>query len=165
MNRTRAELMQRLIDMMSRSSFELRGADQLEWPQIELTMPQLRTLVFLRGSPRRMSDVAAMLGIGLSSATSMIERLESKGLVQRIHDPHDRRVVRCQLSDQGTAELERFWRVQASKMQAVADLLSHDELAKVVEAMEILVAAIVRHEQAIDPTPSEPPNTSQGVDL
>lgn len=165
MNVTRAELTRHLIDMMSRSSFELRGIDEPEWPQVELTMPQLRTLVFLRTAPQRMSDIAAMLGSGLSSATSMIERLESKGLVQRIHDPHDRRVVRCHLSDQGTAELERFWRVQTSKMQVVADILSHEELAKVVEAMEILVAAIERHEQAVDQTSSESPDTSQGVDL
>jgi DNA-binding MarR family transcriptional regulator len=164
MNATRAELTRHLIDMMSRSSFELRGTDQPEWPQVELTMPQLRTLVFLRNAPQRMSDVAAMLGSGLSSATSMIERLESKGLVQRIHDPHDRRVVRCQLSAQGTAELERFWRVQTSKMQVVADILSHEELAKVVEAMDILVAAIERHERARDRAASESPDISQGVD-
>jgi DNA-binding MarR family transcriptional regulator len=163
MNAARAELTQRLIDTLSHSSFELRGADQLEWPQVELTMPQLRTLVFLRAAPQRMSDVAAMLGSGLSSATSMIERLESKGLVQRIHDPHDRRVVRCQLSEQGTAELERFWRVQTSKIQVVADLLSDDELMKVVEAMEILGAAIERYEQA--QASAESPETSQGVDL
>lgn len=156
MNASKAELVGRLIEMMSRSSWELRGEEARDWPEVELTMPQLRTLVFLQRGPQRMSDIAALLGSGLSSATSMIERLESKHLVQRIHDPNDRRVVRCHLSEQGRTELERFWRVQNSKIEAVADLLSLAELTKVVEAMEILVRALERQGAMVDrPDPDQ----------
>jgi len=160
MNASKADLVQRLIDVMSRSAFELRREEPLDWPKVELTMPQLRTLVFLQPAPRRMSDIAAFLGSGLSSATSMIERLESKHLVRRIHDPDDRRVVQCHLSDEGRAELERFWRVQTSKINTVASVLSYEELVKVVEAMEILVAALERHENMIDGQGVEPSASS-----
>ena len=164
MNTSRDELVQRLIDTMSRSSFELRGEEARDWPKVELTMPQLRTLVFLRRAPRRMSDIAAFLGSGLSSATSMIERLESKRLVQRIHDPSDRRVVQCHLSEEGQTELERFWRVQSSKLKEVAGILSDEELTKVVEAMEILVAAFERHGNEIGGEGDESSAFTQGVD-
>ena len=164
MNMSRDDLVQRLIDTMSRSSFELRGEEALDWPKVELTMPQLRTLLFLQRAPRRMSDVAALLGSGLSSATSMIERLESKHLVQRIHDPSDRRVVQCHLSEEGQTEIERFWRVQTSKLRAVAGILSYEELLKVVEAMEILVAAFERHGTEIDGGGDESSAFTQGAD-
>jgi DNA-binding MarR family transcriptional regulator len=164
MNTSKVELVERLIEMMSRSSFQLRREEPLDWPKVELTMPQLRTLVFLQHAPRRMSDIAAFLGSGLSSATSMIERLESKQLVLRIHDPSDRRVVQCHLSEEGKAELERFWRVQTSKINVVADILSDEELTKVVDAMEILVAALERHDSSDDRESVASSEFTQGVD-
>jgi DNA-binding MarR family transcriptional regulator len=111
-----------------------------------------------------MSDIAAFLNIGLSSATSMIERLESKALVLRIHDPNDRRVVHCSLTEEGNDALERFWQVQTSKIKAVADILSHEELTKVVESMEILVTALERYDHETESRESLSAEFTQGAD-
>mgnify|MGYP001042657314 CR=1 FL=1 len=138
-------LVERLHRLTDRMATKMRGPAVDDWSELELTMPQLRALGYLGESARRMSDIAAYLGISLSSATSLVERLEGKGLVARVHDPVDRRVVMGHLTAAGQAELARFWRVRRSHIDAVAELLTPAELAKVVEALELMTAAFERH--------------------
>ena len=54
-----------------------------------------------RQGPTRMGVLSEHLGRGLPSVTSMMDRLVKKGLVERVLDPSDRRVVACQLTDEG----------------------------------------------------------------
>jgi DNA-binding MarR family transcriptional regulator len=119
-----------------------------EWPDVELTMSQLRTLLFLTEGPRRMSEIAANLGSSVSSATSMVERLESKDLVERRHDPDDRRVVMCHLTRYGKRDVERFWRLRQTRIRVLAHLLTAEELDRVVEAMQLVADALARAEHA-----------------
>lgn len=121
-----------------------------EWPDIELTMSQMRTLLFLTEQPRRMSEIAANLGSSLSSATSMIERLESKELVERRHDPNDRRVVMCHLTNLGHRDIERFWRLRQSRIRALAHLLTPDEFEQVISALQVISNALDRADKPID---------------
>ena len=80
-------------------------------------------------------------GCGLPSATSMVDRLVRKGLVERVQDPSDRRVVACQLTDEGRKAVERFWQVSRERRLALADALTLDQLEAVVPALEILTGA------------------------
>jgi DNA-binding MarR family transcriptional regulator len=154
------ELIERLGRLGGRMSALMRGTGE-DWAESELTMPQLRALSLLNEAPQRMSDVAAHLGSSLSSATSLIERLEGKGLVERVHDPVDRRVVMCHLTASGRAEVERFWQIKRSRLEAVADVLTPEELATVVDALEVLSAALERHSRRRGATTAgdQPPST------
>ena len=65
-------------------------------------MPQVRTHDSCSATgPKRMGDISTYLGRGMPSATSMIDRLVSKGLVERMADASDRRVVACRLTALG----------------------------------------------------------------
>ena len=119
-----------------------------DWSQVDLTMPQLRTLSFLAREPRRMGDIAAFLGSSVSSATSLVERLEGKDFVRRVHDPIDRRVVMCHIAPAGKELTDRFWHMQRLQLESVADILSVEELAQVVAGIEILATAFER--RAVD---------------
>lgn len=119
-----------------------------EWPDVELTMGQLRTLVLLAERPRRMSEIASSLGTSLSSTTSMIERLESRYLVARMHDLDDRRVVMCQITSLGHDEIERFWRFRQSRIRALANLLERDEFELVIGALQVVSDALARSEKS-----------------
>lgn len=114
------------------------------WPELELTMPQFRALLLLGQGPRRMGDLASHLGVSLPSATSVVERLVQKGLVERRDDPSDRRVVLCALTPRGREEVEKVWRAGQMRLEAVADALSTEELALVVRAMELVLEALRR---------------------
>jgi len=63
-----------------------------------------------------MSDLAAALGVPLSTATHTVDRLVEKGLVVRNRSEQDRRVVQVEMSDPGKA-LQASLR---SKHQAMA---------------------------------------------
>ena len=127
-----------------------------DWSDIELTIPQLRTLVLLRNEDRRMTQIADYLGTSLPSATSMIERLFDKGLVERMADDRDRRVVACRLTTLGKEEVERFWQLEQMSMIRLADQLDADELGTGVKAMELLLQAAKRAQSAhVERTGSE----------
>jgi len=112
--------------------------------ELELTKAQLRALLLLRLGPKRMSDVAAHLGTSLSSATSLVDRLVAKELVERAEDPSDRRLVICRLSPTGREGADRVYRMGLERVAALASALTPDELATVVRGMEVLAAAIQR---------------------
>lgn len=139
-----------LIKMLEQASRHLRSGVPETWPDVEMTIPQLRTLAVLASGPFRMSDIADHVGSSYSAATAMIDRMVEKGLVERMHSTTDRRVVTCTLSPLGRKTLDEIWGVQRDGMRTVAGVLTDDELDVVVRAMEILAASAERI------TPSKP---------
>ncbi len=144
MNRRKEELVdqflrlaQRIVDRLSMGSVEA-------WEGLEVTKPQLKTVLFLRESPRRMGDIAAHLGTTLSAATSLIDRLVAKGLVERFQDPEDRRVVMCRVSALGGENVERLYGAGRSQVAEAAKDLSIRELEAVVEGIGLLASAMER---------------------
>lgn len=120
------------------------------WLVMELTHAQLRTIMLLdeRG-PLRMSDISAHLGVGMPTVTSLVSKLERKGLAAREHDKRDRRVVQCFATPKGKAEAERFWRVRNEMITQVTDSLGDDELSAVAEALELIIRAALRSRKGV----------------
>ena len=85
------ELTQRLVDLVERISAQMRPESDEEWTDLELTMPQFRAICLLGQGPERMGNIAGHLSTSMSSATSMIDRLVDKGLVERAPDASERR--------------------------------------------------------------------------
>lgn len=65
----------------------------------ELTPPQ-GMLVFILNKHQQLkiSDISKKMGLSNSTVSSLVDRLESQGLVERIRSDQDRRVVLVQLS-------------------------------------------------------------------
>lgn len=135
------EQLGRLVDQFDRN---IRQGAPAAWPNIDLTLPQIRTLASLSDGPERMSDIAAQSGTSLSAATAMIDRLVEKGLVARSHDRRDRRVVICELTDAGRETLRSLWSIRQDSLRKLAEHMSADELQTVIAALEILVRASER---------------------
>ncbi|MCX6372765.1 MAG: MarR family winged helix-turn-helix transcriptional regulator [Actinobacteria bacterium] len=73
-------------------------------PAARLTGRQMKAVVFLahRGQVT-MGELAAGLAIGRAAASELVARLADKGVVSRVHDPADRRVVTVTLSARAEA--------------------------------------------------------------
>ncbi len=138
------KLTQELVDLVDRLSSQMRPESDEEWTDLELTMPQFRAICLLGQGPERMGNIAGHLSTSMSSATSMIDRLVDKGLVERAPDASDRRVVTCQLTDRGREEMDRFSRIHQLRLTRMAGRLTMEELQTVVDAMEILCSAAQR---------------------
>ena len=68
----------------------------------DLTGVETRTVELLgRLGACRMTELADQIGLAVSSATALVDRLETKGQVIRSRDDEDRRVVMVQLSPDG----------------------------------------------------------------
>ncbi len=107
-----------------------------------------------------MSGIASHIGSYLSLAKSIIDRLVDKGLVERIHDINDRRVVIFSLTTLKQEVVERFWHIHQMQIETVAAALTIEELKTVLKAMGILSEAISCHADAATARPSTTRNSA-----
>ena len=106
--------------------------------ETDLTLPQIRILYMLASSPVRITDIAQAQGMARANASSMVERLVRKGLVERVPYPNDRRVALACLTDKGRGAIEEVTRSEQSALEKVTAVLPDDELDVVAQALEIL---------------------------
>ena len=88
--------------------FQLLLADReflvAKWAEFGLTPSQGNLLHFLTpGGTTTMVALAKFLGCHDSNVTGLVDRLEARGLVERQHDPADRRVKLIALTAEGIA--------------------------------------------------------------
>lgn len=125
-----------VVDYLNRQ-VHISGLD--DWESLNMTIPQLKTLVLLeRSGPLRMGNIASYLGRALSATTTVVDRLVEKKLVDRAWDPSDRRVVICRLTDSGKQEMDCFWRIRREHLQMMVDFFDEDQLETVVKGLEII---------------------------
>jgi DNA-binding MarR family transcriptional regulator len=70
---------------------------------LDLSLAKLGVLTNLveAGEPLPLSELAACRKCVRSNMTQLVDRLEAEGLVRRVDDPNDRRIVRAELTAQG----------------------------------------------------------------
>ncbi|MXY20003.1 MAG: MarR family transcriptional regulator [Dehalococcoidia bacterium] len=141
---SREDSVEKLVEYMTRIQRHLRARRAAAWLEQDLTMQQAKTLFFLADGPRRMSGIAKRFGVETPSATAMIHRLVTKGLVERGRDPSDRRAVICSLTTAGRETVEKFWSLRFARFEELAGELDEEELSKAVSGMEIILDAIRR---------------------
>ncbi len=142
MEEERRRLIEHIISIEQRMYRHLRTGPGPEWAAVELTMPQLKVLFLVAGGEgMTMTQVARTLGMTLPTATGVVDRLVSQGLVRRDDDPHDRRVVLLRPTEQGVALVEGLIEASRARIQAILDRLSLDDLRTVARALDILYEA------------------------
>ena len=125
----------RLIELLGRA----RAPELVE---SNVTMAQLKVLMVLRvTSEMRMSDLAGQLGVSVSTATGLVDRLVEASLVRRQEDPADRRAVLVSLTDDGTRFHDRFQELGSRQLRDLIALLDVDGMETVRRAIELLLDA------------------------
>ncbi|MFD0000604.1 MarR family winged helix-turn-helix transcriptional regulator [Nocardia sp. NPDC127526] len=99
-----------LPELFLRAARRIRRTQSADLAPLGLTPGQARALRVLAraGEPLRMSALADRLGIVPRSATTVVDALESAGLVTRSVDPANRRATLVALTDSGRAVLTRM---------------------------------------------------------
>jgi DNA-binding MarR family transcriptional regulator len=108
---------------------------------LNVTMPQLKImfLLFVDG-PKRMSDLAADLGVTLATATGLADRLVEKDIVVRESQPDDRRVVLCRLSGFGERSINRIWESARSRIRELLQAMDAANLQALTGALDSMLA-------------------------
>lgn len=79
------------------------------WLDLQLTLPQLRTLfIVAHNKTSSVMQIAEHLGIGKPTASHLIDKLVQAGLVDRREDPTDRRRALVRLSPPGEELIEKL---------------------------------------------------------
>jgi DNA-binding MarR family transcriptional regulator len=93
-----------------------------------ITVPQFFCLELVEaGGPLKMNEVAAQLHISLPAATGLINRLHSMGMVKRIYDPSDRRVIRISITPKGEGAIKEVVIQKRRAIEKVFSCLSERE--------------------------------------
>jgi len=109
------------------------------------SMTQLHVLWQLeQQGPISMSRIADLLDVSMSNATGLVDRMVERGLVERVGDPEDRRVVLVRPSAAGLRALDLTEGIKLDRMRMVCGRLDDDQLARVEAAIGDLRAAIAQ---------------------
>lgn len=144
------EVMDELVPLIAgeRAAFAGRCHER----SISMAHLHLMTLLDVHG-PQTMSAVAELLGTGLPTATGLVSRMEDRGLVERMRDDDDRRVVLVRLSDGGRQELSALQATRRRRMAAALEMLSPEQTRTLLGAIRNLRRAFGRLDEEGAPTP------------
>ena len=155
-----ANSVQRLVVDLEEVLRALRSRIPEEWFTLELTMPQVRALfALLRNGDSRMGTLASHLGVSLSSATGLVDRLVEKRLVERWVDPEDRRSVLCRLADDGRELAEKLLYIRRNWWEDRLSQLTEAEACQAQEGLRSLLNGLERLDAEDENPPIEPPTS------
>jgi DNA-binding MarR family transcriptional regulator len=144
-----------ILDHYERLMHRLVAGHAPEFAGLDITMTQAKVLYVVTAAGRlRMSELAARLGIGTSSASELVDRLVELELLERGEDAHDRRHVVISATSKARDLLERFRELNQRQLRGLLERLDAHELACVDESIAILDRAIDRRTADADPNPS-----------
>src|SRR5215210_9116959 len=117
----------------------VRAADEVD-PAVSPT--QLRALTLLSSAPgSNLGRLAEAMGVALSTASRLVERLVSSGLVDRRASELNRREVSLQLTEHGAATLSHYDAIRLEGMRRVLDRLPERDREAVLAGLRVLARA------------------------
>jgi DNA-binding MarR family transcriptional regulator len=122
---------------------ELRCASMGRLVQGHVSMSQMHVLWLLQHhGAMAMTRLADLLGVSLSNASGLIDRMEEHGLIERERVPDDRRLVMVRPADAGMRALSETETTKRERMRAVLSHLPASERPIVLAALRSLRRAL-----------------------
>mgnify|MGYP003832203245 CR=1 FL=1 len=98
-----------------------------------LSFLQAETLEFIETQTQpTMKEISNFLCITPPSATSIINNLVKLRMLERVSDPHDRRIIRLKITSQGKIFIEKHGQIIENQMQSVLQKLSSEEHSQLI---------------------------------
>lgn len=128
----------------------IRGVQLDFFTHGSITQTQFMVIVAIQSYGRcTMSDLARSMKIKLPTASGIVTRLVTSGLVRRVPDPRDRRRIYIELSAKGVRFFEKFRSVMRSRWEAVLSLVEADELKEFHRIVRKLTARLEAKEKIV----------------
>jgi DNA-binding MarR family transcriptional regulator len=123
--------------------------DAEPWLELDMSTPQLKALLLISEEEGiRMRELARRLGGSFSNATVLVERLVDRGLVERLADHQDRRVVLVRATEEGRQLIEQLVTCWRSLSASLLEALEPEDLSAVHEALRVLLKASRHNHEA-----------------
>ena len=138
MNKTNNEL----LNLMFSTSKFIRDRIKSLGLKHQLSSIHLWTLKFMyEKGDLSMSEITAFLNISAPSTTSFVDGLIKGGLVERLFDENDRRIIKIRLTAKGKEVYKSIINDICSRISDALGNLSNDER----QALEMGMTALVKH--------------------
>ncbi len=142
---------------------QVRRSVSQDWFQLDLTLAQVRVLfVLTRQRASTMSSIAQALGIGVPTASHLVEKLVRAGLVERSEHPKDRRQTLVHLTTAGEDLMEHLSQDRLEQVRLWLSQLNEEEL----NALHVGLEALSRVAQTAQPDaePRHHDNKQEGIE-
>jgi len=148
MYQAREELEREVLAQYRAMMHRFKASSGGAWMEIDLTLPQLRTLLILaEEGPLVIGQIAQRLGIGLSTGGHLVDRLVQAGLAERTEDSEDRRRTLARLTPKGEELHGRFLN-PVRHMQNLIQKLDEDDLAALLQGLRAINRVVVEESRA-----------------
>lgn len=125
------------------------------WQDRSLSKMNLHVLMLLeQHGPMSMSRLAGMTDVAVSNMTGIVDRLEHHGLVDRVRDERDRRVVLVRATHQGRERCAEMEGLRREHLLRLVGELSGSERWDLLSAAQALARGVERLDA--DTSPDEP---------
>ncbi len=95
-----------------------------------------------------MSEVADGLEVTTPAVTGLVDKLEKRGMVERVRDQQDRRVVRVCLAPHAQQMAEEHLTERRRQVRAVLDTLAPEEQLTFIKTFRLLVQTLYPKQEA-----------------
>jgi DNA-binding MarR family transcriptional regulator len=123
---------------------ESRLRYQLEpWRKLDVPLAQLKSLFLIHINVSiSVHDLAVALGVTPGDVTSITDRLVGQGLVKRVENTEDRRIVLLQLTDKGRETITRIHEPGPKPMKRCLVRMDRNELTALVTGVKAFLKAM-----------------------
>jgi DNA-binding MarR family transcriptional regulator len=128
-NKAREELLQKLVEQMFRVMKQIHHEVTLRGTS--LRMPHVRLLFAIAGNSNggiSVKDLAEKTGVTPGAITQFVDALVEKGLVERVEDPEDRRIVRLTATEAAKNQMEDLQREFVASAITIFNPVTDDEI-------------------------------------
>ena len=140
------EIRQELIAAIGLATHDFQratdGFDDLVAQHVDLNRTDLRCLDWLFDGPKTAGQLALTLSLSTAAVTTLVDRLERRGIVHRVRDPADRRKVLVEMTPEGWRLTNRFYAPLALEGAAMLEDYNTEQLTTirdhVIAATELL---------------------------
>jgi DNA-binding MarR family transcriptional regulator len=137
---TKSRIASGIHDMIA--GFRCAGTGRLVKAGVSMTHMHVMWLLEHHGD-LPMSRMADLLDVSFSNATGIVDRMEERGLVERVRVPDDRRVVLVRIAARGVAALEETEALKQDRLQAIIGHLDEVQLERLATALDDIRGAVV----------------------
>ena len=136
-------LINRILELQERFFHIMRPDEKEAWLELNLTIAQLKSLIFIRSEGMtNFKTLAAVMKVTPPDVTRVIDRLVEQGLVTREENPDNRRMQMLRVTDKGDTLLQGLRERGPHRMLGVLKLLSVEDLSALYRGFSALIRAV-----------------------
>jgi DNA-binding MarR family transcriptional regulator len=144
---TRRRVLDDLLDELTSWGPRERAGAFRQWLRGSLSLVHLHVLTVLEArGPLSMTKLAEELDVSVASLTGIVDRMASRGLVERQREPDDRRVIVVHPTEAGGAVFSEMAAERRRHLEPLLDRMTDDELESFLVGLRALLR--VRSEMA-----------------